>query len=114
MRNITIEPTGKRVVVRAGGRVIADSDAALTLHEARHRPVQYVPIADVDAGVLRHSDKQTHCPFKGNASYYSIAPDDIEIADAIWTYEQPYEAVGEIAGHVAFYPDRVEIAVGDG
>ncbi|MBB2938946.1 uncharacterized protein (DUF427 family) [Amycolatopsis bartoniae] len=116
---ITVEPTPARVVVRAAGRVIADTTSALTLRESVYPPVQYVPLADVDPEVLRPSAKQTYCPYKGEAGYYSIAlkrPDTgetEEIADAVWTYEHPYEAVEAIASHVAFYPDRVEISVED-
>jgi uncharacterized protein (DUF427 family) len=82
------------------------------LREADYPPVQYVPLFDVDAAVIRRTDSHTYCPYKGEASYYSITADDAEIEDAIWTYEQPYPAVAEIAGHVAFYPNRVEISVG--
>lgn len=109
---ITVAPTGARVVVRAGGRVIADTERALTLTEASYPPVQYVPLADVDSSLLRPSGTETYCPFKGDASYYSIAIDDNEIEDAIWTYERPFDAVSEIAGHVAFYRDKAEISVG--
>jgi uncharacterized protein (DUF427 family) len=114
---ITLEPNPRRVVVRAGGRVIADSRSALTLREAAYSPVQYIPIEDVDQNALRPSSNKTYCPYKGEASYYSIAVTDTgtgepsEIPDAVWTYEQPYEAVHEIASHVAFYPDRVQISV---
>jgi uncharacterized protein (DUF427 family) len=109
---ITIEPTGERVTVHAGGRVIADTTQALTLREASYPPVQYVPLADVDAEVLRRTESHTYCPYKGEASYYSVVLDGAELTDAIWTYEQPYPAVAEIAGRVAFYPNRVDIAVG--
>jgi len=108
---ITIEPAAARVVVRAGDRVVADSTAALVLREASYPERYYVPLADVDASLLRPSDSHTYCPFKGNASYFDVVTADGEIADAIWTYEQPYEAVAEIAGHLAFYPHLVEIAL---
>jgi uncharacterized protein (DUF427 family) len=107
---ITIAPTDQRFVVRAHGKVVADSSATLTLSEAAYPPVQYFPLADVDEAVLRPSSSSTYCPYKGDASYYSIAVADGEIDDAIWTYTEPYPAVAEIAGHVAFYPDRVDIA----
>jgi uncharacterized protein (DUF427 family) len=110
---ITIQPTGRRVVVRAGGRVVADSADALTLQESSYPPVQYIPIADVDPSVLTRSDTRTYCPYKGHASYYSLLTGDDEVPDALWTYEQPYPAVAQIAGHVAFYPNRVEIIVTD-
>jgi uncharacterized protein (DUF427 family) len=109
---ITVRPTGSRVTVRVGGVTVAQSDGALSLAEASYPVVQYIPIADVDAGVLRRTDSETYCPYKGEASYYSVQlPDGRTEKDLIWTYERPYNAVAEIAGHVAFYPDRAEIAV---
>ena len=110
---ITIEPTGQRVTVTAGDQVIARSDNALTLREASYPPVQYVPIDDVDRGALRPTDHETYCPYKGDASYFTVTTPDGEIENLIWTYEQPYDAVAEIQGHVAFYANRVDVAVGD-
>lgn len=110
---ITVEPTSARVVVRAGGRVLVDTDKALTLREASYPAVQYVPLADIDQDAIRHTETHTYCPFKGEASYYTIATADGELTDAIWTYEEPYDAVADIAGHAAFYPDQVEITVGE-
>ncbi|MCU1459832.1 MAG: hypothetical protein JWL73_3924 [Actinomycetia bacterium] len=107
---ITIEPAGRRITVRVADRVVADTTAALTLHEAGYRPVHYIPIRDVDQTLLRSSRTSTYCPYKGDASYFSIDGPDGDIEDAIWTYEHPYEAVDAIAGHVAFYADRVEIS----
>jgi uncharacterized protein (DUF427 family) len=106
---ITIEPVGRRIVVRAGDRVVADTTQALTLREAGYRPVHYIPIKDVDQASLRTSPSLTYCPYKGDASYYSIDGSDGEIEDAIWTYEHPYAAVEAITGHLAFYADRVDI-----
>jgi uncharacterized protein (DUF427 family) len=108
---ITIESTGDRVVARSGGVVVADTTAALTLREAGYAPVQYIPMRDVDQGLLRPSATSTYCPYKGDATYFSVAAPGGLIEDAIWAYEQPYPAVAEIAGHVAFYTDRVEITV---
>ncbi len=108
---ITVEPAGSRVVVRSGGTVIADTTAALSLRESTYAPVLYIPLADVSPQALRPSDTQTYCPFKGDASYYSLATGDGEITDAVWTYEKPYDAVAGIAGHVAFYPQHVEFDV---
>ena len=110
---ITVEPTAGRVVVRAGGRILADTDKALTLRESSYPAVQYVPLAEIDQDAIRHTETHTYCPYKGEASYYTIATADGELTDAIWTYEEPYDAVGDIAGHAAFYPDRVEITVGE-
>jgi uncharacterized protein (DUF427 family) len=109
--HIAIEPARERVVVRVGDRVIADSKAALALRETGYPVRYYLPLADVDLALLIRSQKRTHCPFKGDASYYNVATDDGEITDALWTYEQPKADVADIAGHVAFYPDKVTITV---
>jgi len=106
---ITVEPADVRVVVNAGSSVLADTSKALVLREASYPPAYYVPLADVDEALLRPSQTQTYCPYKGDASYYSVAGPEGELTDAVWTYTTPYPAVAEIAGHVAFYPDRVSI-----
>jgi uncharacterized protein (DUF427 family) len=109
---ITIRPTGSHVTVRVGGVTVAESDSALSLAEASYPVVQYIPIEDVDQSLLERTDSQTYCPYKGDASYYSLqTPDGQTETDLIWTYEQPYEAVSEIKGHVAFYANRAEITV---
>ncbi len=111
---ITVEPTGDRVVVRAGSVIIADTDDALTLRESGYSPVHYIPLADVDEGALRPSDHQSYCPYKGDAAYYDLSAGGMEAEHAVWTYREPFDAVAPIAGHVAFYPEHVEILVGDG
>jgi uncharacterized protein (DUF427 family) len=108
---ITVEPTGKHVTVRVNGELIAETDAALTLQESTYPAVQYIPLSDVVAEALRDSDTETYCPFKGDASYYHVVTKAGQVDDAIWTYVKPYPAVGQIAGHVAFYPDKADIAV---
>ncbi|GAA2871977.1 hypothetical protein Acy02nite_30380 [Actinoplanes cyaneus] len=105
---ITVTPTGERVVVTVAGKVVADTQNALSLHEATYPAVQYVPLADVDQSLLERTGTQTYCPYKGEAGYYSIKVDDTTVADAIWEYQAPHDAVSQIKGHVAFYPDRVE------
>jgi uncharacterized protein (DUF427 family) len=110
---ITVSPTGRHVTVRVNGEVVAETDDALTLQESTYPAVQYIPLADVNRNLLRPTATATYCPYKGDASYYSVvtsAGDTVD--DAIWTYERPYEAVAVIAGHVAFYPDKAEINVG--
>ncbi len=109
---ITIDPTGKRVVVRVNGEIVADTNDALQLQEASYPAVQYIPIADVKQETLTRTDTSTYCPFKGEAGYYSVTTGGRTVDDAIWFYEEPYPAVAAIAGHVAFYPDKAEIAVG--
>ncbi|MCW2652533.1 MAG: hypothetical protein QOE41_4289 [Mycobacterium sp.] len=110
---ITVTPTGEHVTVRVNGEIVADTDAALTLQEATLPAVHYIPLADVNMDMMRCTDTATYCPFKGDASYYSVVTSGGDtVEDAIWTYEQPYSAVASIAGHVAFYPDRAQISVG--
>jgi uncharacterized protein (DUF427 family) len=108
---ISVVPTGAHVVVRAGDRVIAETDNALTLQESTYPAVQYVPLDDVDPAVLERTAHATYGPYKGDASYYSLVLDGETKDNAVWTYEAPYDAVSEIAGHVAFYPHQVEITV---
>jgi uncharacterized protein (DUF427 family) len=105
---ITIEPNPARVVVTVEGRVIADTRSALTLREASYPAVQYVPRRDVDLSLLSRTNHATYCPYKGDAGYYSIPVGGERSANAVWTYEAPYDAVAAIRDHVAFYPDRVD------
>jgi uncharacterized protein (DUF427 family) len=108
---ITIRPTSARVTVRVGGAVVAETDSALSVAEASYPVVQYIPLADVDQSLLERTTTQSYCPYKGDASYYTVKTPGSTETDVIWTYEHPYPSVSEIAGHVAFYPDRSEITV---
>ena len=104
---ITIEPTKGRVQVRVDGELVADTTAALQLREATLPVVQYIPLADVVQDRLTRTDTSSYCPFKGEASYYSVTTcDGNTVDDVIWTYEQPYPAVAEIAGHVRLLPQQ--------
>jgi uncharacterized protein (DUF427 family) len=105
---ITIEANPSRVVVTVGGKVIADTSDALTLREASYAPVQYIPRRDVDMSALARSEHTTYCPYKGDASYYSIPAGGDRSLNAVWTYETPFEAMTQIKDYVAFYPDRVD------
>jgi uncharacterized protein (DUF427 family) len=105
---ITLEPSRARVTVTLGGRVIADTTEAITLREAGYPPVQYIPLADVDADVLRPSDHATYCPFKGEASYHSLQVGDDLVPAAVWFYRAPYDAVAAVKDHVAFYAQKVD------
>ena len=106
---ISITPNPRRVRVTAGDIVIADTTHALTLKEARYPAVQYLPREDTNMALLERTDRITHCPYKGDASYYSIKADGKTLDNAIWTYETPFPALEEISGHLAFYPDKVKI-----
>ncbi|HET6299389.1 MAG TPA: DUF427 domain-containing protein, partial [Kribbella sp.] len=88
--------------------VIADSRDALSLQEASYPAAQYIPRKDVDFTQLERTYHETYCPYKGEASYYSIVPAGEQGVNAVWTYETPYDAVADIREHVAFYPDRVD------
>jgi len=105
---ITIEPSPARVVVIVAGRVIADTRDALTLREASYPPVQYIPRRDVDMAALMRSDHTTYCPYKGDASYYSIPAGGDRSRNAVWSYEMPFEAMARIKDYLAFYPDRID------
>ena len=105
---ITVTRNLNRVRVSFGGKVIADTTRALILQEASYPPVQYIPRADANMTLLKKTAHATHCPYKGDASYYSIETGKSTAQNAVWSYEQPFAAVKEIAGHLAFYPNRVD------
>ena len=105
---ITLEHNPARVVVTLGGKTIADSANALVLREASYPPVQYIPRKDVDMSLLERTDRSTYCPYKGDASYFSIPQGGERSRNAVWSYEQPFEAVDSIKDYLAFYPDRVD------
>ncbi len=105
---ITIAPARCRVRVTFAGRVVADTRRALSLVEASYPPVMYIPREDVDLAMLERTDRETRCPYKGEASYYSIHAGDRIARNAVWSYEQPLEAVAATAERMAFYPDRVD------
>jgi uncharacterized protein (DUF427 family) len=105
---ITMTPSVQHVVVKAGGRTIADTRRALILQEANYPAVHYIPRADVDMSLLVRTDHATYCPYKGNCSYYSITVGGEKATNAVWSYENPHEAVAQIKDHLAFYPDRVD------
>lgn len=106
---ITVTPAARRWRALFRGHVIADSADALVLKEAAYKPVVYFPRADVTMEFLARTERSTHCPYKGDAAYYTIAMDGEVSENAVWSYETPYPAMTTIAGRLAFYPDRVEL-----
>ena len=106
---ITITPTSRRIRVSAAGVVIAETTRALTLKEASYPAVQYIQRDDANLSALARTDRVTHCPYKGDATYFSVVADGRTIENSVWTYETPFPAMAEIAGHLAFYPDKVTI-----
>ncbi|MGL4319888.1 MAG: DUF427 domain-containing protein [Paracoccaceae bacterium] len=107
--HITIATAGGIVTVRANGAVIGESKHALELREGSYPPVIYVPRADMAMALLDKTTRQTTCPHKGKASYYSIVTPGGTLENAIWSYETPHADVAAIAGHMAFYTDRVTV-----
>lgn len=104
---ITVEPAYRHVRVHFNGRIVADTQRALVLREASYPPVFYIPREDADMTLYERSSHGSHCPYKGDAAYFSLAVGDRQARDAVWSYEQPYPAVAAIRDHLAFYPDRV-------
>lgn len=105
---ITISATPNRVQVLFHGHLLADTERALTLKEATYPPVFYIPREDAEMSVLGRTQHSTYCPYKGEASYYSIARDGAVAENAVWSYEAPYPAMEQIKGYLAFYPNQVE------
>jgi uncharacterized protein (DUF427 family) len=105
---ISVERKTGRIVVSVAGRVIADTHEALTLRETHYPAVQYIPRKDVDMSALARTQNVTYCPYKGDASHFSIPLGGERSIDAVWSYETPYDAVAEIKEYLAFYPERVD------
>lgn len=109
VEHIQIRKAGGTWVVRAGGAIVGESTEALELVEGGAAPVIYFPRADIGMALLEKSDSTTRCPYKGQATYFTVSTSDGDIVDAAWSYEDPIEGVAQIAGHIAFYPDRVTV-----
>jgi uncharacterized protein (DUF427 family) len=105
---ISIAANPSRVTVMVAGKVVADTRSALTLREASYPAVEYIPRRDVDMGALLRSGHKSYCPYKGEASYFSIPAGGDRSVNAVWTYETPFEATAEIKEYLAFYPERVD------
>jgi uncharacterized protein (DUF427 family) len=106
---ITIGRSDKRVTVSFQGQTIVDTRDALVLEEADLPPVYYVPRADARMDLLERSERRSRCPYKGEASYFTIAVAGRRAENAVWSYENPYPAVADIKDRLAFYPDKVQI-----
>jgi uncharacterized protein (DUF427 family) len=107
---IAVTKNPKRVKVSVNGKTIASTTNALSLKETSYPAVQYVPRADANMAMLERTDHSTYCPYKGDASYFSIPLAGERGANAVWSYEHPHDAMAQIKDHLAFYPDRVTIA----
>ncbi|PUB18839.1 DUF427 domain-containing protein [Yoonia sediminilitoris] len=107
--HIKIRPAGGNWTIRAGGAVLGESTNALELIEGDYPPVIYFPRADIAMAFLEPSDTKSTCPYKGDASYFSIVAKSGPIKDAVWSYEDPAEAVSQIKDHLAFYTSKVAV-----
>jgi uncharacterized protein (DUF427 family) len=106
--SVVTEPCAKRVRVLFEGQVLADTTHALLMLETRHRPVYYFPRSDVRMELLERTRHSSHCPYKGDASYWSVRSGERIAENAVWSYETPIAGVAEITGRLAFYWDRVD------
>ena len=106
---ITVTANPSRIQVSYNGHVIVDTRRALTLKEASYKPVIYVPREDAEMAFFSRTDHSTHCPYKGDASYFTLDMDGRIAENAVWTYETPYPAMETIRDYLAFYPNQVEI-----
>ena len=107
--HIKIRPATGTWVVRAGGAVLGESQNALELTEGDYPAVIYFPRSDIAMAFLEPSDTTSSCPYKGEASYFSIVAKSGPIADAVWSYETPKADVAEIKGYLAFYSNKVAV-----
>ncbi len=106
---VDLEPSERRVVVRFNGEVVVDTESALVVRETKHDPVLYFPRQDVRMQLLERTDHETFCPFKGEASYWTLSAGGRREENAVWSYEDPFDQVAGLKDYVAFYPDRVEL-----
>ena len=105
---ITIEENSSHLVVSVAGHVIADTHHALNLREANYPVVHYIPRSDVSMQLLQRTSHLTYCPYKGECAYFSIPVGGVKSVNAVWSYEEPYQAVAQIREYLAFYPNRVD------
>lgn len=105
---VVLEPSPRRVRVTFHGETVADSTRMMLLHETRHLPVYYFPLDDVRMDLMTRTDHHTNCPYKGDASYWTLTVGDRTAENAMWSYEDPYREVPELKGYAAFYWNRVD------
>jgi len=111
---VDIAPSTVPVKVEVAGEVIAETTHAQRVDETNHGPVYYIPRTDVKTALLTKTDHSSYCPYKGQASYYTIRTNGREAENAIWSYEAPYDECLAIKDHMAFYPGRVDALTVDG
>jgi uncharacterized protein (DUF427 family) len=104
---VDLEPHPRRVRVKLGGETIAESDRALRVLETKHDPAIYFPREDVRMDLLERTEHQTFCPFKGDASYWTVRAGGRAEENAVWSYESPFDQVAGLKDYVSFYTDRL-------
>jgi uncharacterized protein (DUF427 family) len=110
---IALTPVERRMRVWLGCAAIADSSDVLAMREGDYAPVYYFPRADVNMDLLAATDHGTHCPFKGDASYWTIEAGDRREKSVAWSYESPYDEMARIKDYIAFYDNRVKLEMAD-
>lgn len=105
---VAFSPAGKHITATLGGVVVAESDSALLCEESNHEPVYYIPMTDCRVDQLIPTSKKTYCPYKGEASYWTLSVGDASARDAAWSYDTPYDEALPIKGHVAFYTGKLD------
>ncbi|MBO6782854.1 MAG: DUF427 domain-containing protein [Alphaproteobacteria bacterium] len=105
---VEFEPSPKRIRIKFAGETVADSTNALILHERNHVPVYYLPRDDVAMELLSRTDHSTHCPFKGDAAYFSVDAGGRTAENAVWTYEEPFDECAGIKDYLAFYWNKMD------
>ncbi|MBT8478843.1 MAG: DUF427 domain-containing protein [Gemmatimonadetes bacterium] len=109
-----LEPTARHIVVRHGGRLVAETRQSLRVLETSHPPVYYLPPADIDSSVVREATGSSYCEWKGLARYWDVVVGDVRVPSAAWSYPEPTPAFEALRDHLAFYADRLEACLVDG
>ena len=105
---VEFDPIPARVRVTLGGQTIGDSRGARVMYELGHAPIYYLPRDDVDMSRLEPTDRDTYCPYKGHASYWTVRVGDAVAENAIWTYLDPYPELAHLEGYLGYYWGRME------
>ena len=107
---VDLLPETRRVRVTFAGQIVADTTTAVRCEETGHEPVHYIPEQDMRLELMRPTDHKTYCPFKGDCSYWTLEVDGGKqrSENAVWGYRAPYDEAKGLAGHYAFYPNRVD------
>ena len=105
---VDLDPSSARVRVTFDGETVADSERTLVVRETKHEPVVYFPREDVRFDLLESTSHTTFCPFKGEASYWTLRVGDRVEENVVWSYGDPFDEVAGIKDYVSFYADRVD------